>query len=169
MDPVTIASEPAGSTDARACVDGYFADLAERFPGEFKPARCGVVDDVEMSPPQGRFLVVRAAGRAVGCGGVRTLEDGVGEIKRMWLHTELRGRGLGRRLLHALEQASRDLGHTVVRLDTSNYLTEAINLYTVAGYRAIPPYNDNADADLWFEKRLTGSEPRAADRQGAIG
>jgi GNAT superfamily N-acetyltransferase len=169
MDPVTIAFEPAGSPDAHECLDRYFADLAERFPGEFEQTRCGVVDDVEMSPPRGRFLVVRAAGRAMGCGGVRTLENGVGEIKRMWLHADLRGRGLGRRLLHALEQASRELGHTVVRLDTINYLTEAINLYTVAGYRAIPSYNDNVDADLWFEKCLTGSDPRVAGHQRAIG
>jgi GNAT superfamily N-acetyltransferase len=157
MDVVTIAAEPAGSPDALACVNAYFEELGERFPGGFEPTGCGTVDAAEMDPPGGRFLVVWAGGRALGCGGVRTLVGGVGEIKRMWLHPDLRGRGVGRQLLGALEQASRALGHTVVRLDTSRHLDEAVSLYIGSGYVAIPRYNDNADADHWFEKTLGGS------------
>jgi GNAT superfamily N-acetyltransferase len=158
MDLMTIAPEAAGSPEALACVDAYFKELGDRFPGGFEPAGCGVVDTADMSPPRGRFLLVRAGGRALGCGGIRTLGDGVGEIKRMWVHPDLRGRGVGRKLLAALEQASRELGHTVVRLDTNGHLEEAISLYTSAGYTPIPRYNDNADADRWFEKALVGSD-----------
>jgi GNAT superfamily N-acetyltransferase len=157
MELVTIAPEPAGSAEAVACVDAYFHELGERFPGGFEPTGCGVVDTADMDPPGGRFLIVRAGGRAVGCGGVRTLSDGVGEIKRMWVHPDLRGRGVGRQLLAALEQASRELGHTAVRLDTNGHLDEAISLYATAGYLPIPRYNDNADADHWFEKALVGA------------
>jgi hypothetical protein len=44
----------------------------------------------------------------------------------------------------------------VVRLDTNGHLDEAISLYATAGYLPIPRYNDNADADRWFEKALVG-------------
>lgn len=154
MDTVSIAAEPADSPDALACVNAYFDELDARFPGGFDRATTGLIETAEVSPPYGGFLVVRAKGVARGCGAVRTLEQGVGEIKRMWLHSALRGRGAGRRLLAELEALSRGLGHEVVRLDTSRHLPEAFALYTASGYAAIPSYNDNPDADHWFEKRL---------------
>ena len=153
-DALTFGVEPANGPDALACVRRYLDELDARFPGGFEPAGCGVVEPVELDPPHGSFVVARAGGRAVGCGGVRTLAPGVGEIKRMWLHPDVRGRGAGRRLLAALEDAARMLDHRVVRLDTSRHLGEAIGLYRSAGYREIERYNDNADADHWFEKHL---------------
>jgi ribosomal protein S18 acetylase RimI-like enzyme len=85
---------------------------------------------------------------------VKTLEPGVGEIKRMWVHPELRGAGVGRKLLAALEVSSAELGHHTVRLDTSDHLAEAHALYRTAGYSEVAPYNDNPYARHWFEKRL---------------
>ncbi len=89
------------------------------------------------------------------CGGVQTIGDGVGEIKRMWVHPDWRGAGLGARLLRHLEQRCAELGHGVVRLDTNGTLVEAIAMYERAGYRPMPRYNDNPYAQAWFEK-----EPR---------
>ncbi|OHV34626.1 PadR family transcriptional regulator [Parafrankia colletiae] len=95
-----------------------------------------------------------AGGEAVACGGVRTVGDGVGEIKRMWVHGGWRGAGLGARLLHRLEEAARELGHHTVRLDTHETLTEAIALYTKAGYEPVDRYNDNPFATHFFERVL---------------
>ncbi|MEK7371853.1 MAG: GNAT family N-acetyltransferase, partial [candidate division NC10 bacterium] len=47
------------------------------------------------------LLVVDPAGTVVGTAGVRLLEPGVGEIKRMWIRPAHQGRGLGRPLLAA--------------------------------------------------------------------
>ncbi|MBD3753393.1 MAG: GNAT family N-acetyltransferase, partial [Micrococcales bacterium] len=59
-----------------------------------------------------------------------------------------------RRLLTAIEDAARDAGSTVVRLDTNRTLTEAIRLYRSAGYVEIPAFNDEPYAHHWFEKHL---------------
>src|SRR5690606_19416847 len=104
--------------------------------------------------PRGSFVVAYADGRAVGCGGVTTLAPGVGEIKRMWVAEDVRGIGLGRRLLAHLEALSAGLGHAVVRLDTNGVLQAALAMYRSAGYVEIAPYNANPYARHWFEKRL---------------
>jgi GNAT superfamily N-acetyltransferase len=108
----------------------------------------------EMSPPGGAFLVVYGDGEPVACGGVKRLDEGVGEIKRMYVRPEARSRGVARFLLGALEDAARELGYSCVRLDTGGEQPHARALYESAGYVAIPDYNDNAYASYWGEKRL---------------
>jgi len=137
---------------AVAAVGAYFAELDERFPGGFDPG--DAPDAVSMAPGAGAFVVGTSDGQPVACGGVQTLGPGVGEIKRMWVHDDWRGAGLGSRLLRHLEQVSAGLGHTVVRLDTNATLTEAITMYERAGYRSIERYNDNPYAQAFFEKDL---------------
>ena len=152
--PAFEVVDPEGE-EAVALVGAYVAELEQRFHG---PVHLGGVETWGLAthrPPRGRFLVARTGGEAVACGGVRTLEPGVGEIKRMYVAPAARGTGLGRRLLVALEDACRDLGHTRVRLDTNSALGEAIGLYARAGYVQIPAYHDGPGPDLWFEKALT--------------
>lgn len=163
-DPAGIVRADPGSPEARACLAAYFAELDRRFPGGFEPARSVSADAEELTPPRGVFLVVNVGGLPRGCGAVKTLEPGAGEIKRMWLHPELRGRGMGRELLDALEREARALGHRVVRLDTSVHLKEAIALYTGAGYVEVPAYNDNPYAAHWFEKPLGRARGRSPHR-----
>lgn len=136
---------------ARRVLDAYFGELAARFGLERPVVQ---MDAADVAAGRGRFLLVYVDGVPRGCGAVRTIEPGVGEIKRMWLDPATRGHGLGRRLLTALEDASRDLGHREVRLDTNSHLAEALALYRSAGYREVPDYNANSDADCWFVKDL---------------
>mgnify|MGYP006200013591 CR=1 FL=1 len=56
--------------------------------------------------------------------------------------------------LARLDEIALEHGCRAVRLDTSDYLTPAVGLYRSAGYRAVPAYNENPKADLWFERRL---------------
>jgi GNAT superfamily N-acetyltransferase len=113
-----------------------------------------VEDARTLRPPYGVFLLCRSEGRPVACGGVRDLGDGVAEIKRMWVDADWRGAGLGTRVLRALEDAARGLGHRRVRLDTNATLVEAVAMYDRAGYRRIERYNDNPFAQAWFAKDL---------------
>jgi GNAT superfamily N-acetyltransferase len=123
--------------------------------GPTTPDRTSTVTPGEMVPPRGAFVLVVEDGSVVAGGGVRRLEEGVAEIKRMFVVPEARGRGHGRRLLDALEDAAADLGYRAVRLDTARTMTTAMDMYRRSGYRDIPDYNGNSYASFWGEKDLT--------------
>src|SRR5947208_4520951 len=110
----------------------------------------------DFAPPGGSFLVGYENGAAICCGGIKRLLDGACEIKRMYVVGEARGRGVARALLVALEDAARDLGYGVVRLDTGAEQPHARALYESAGYRSIPNYNGNFKASFWREQGLGG-------------
>jgi DNA-binding MarR family transcriptional regulator/predicted GNAT family N-acyltransferase len=154
----TVTFEPAdpASPVGRDVVGRYFAEIGRRFG--FDAAGETGKDAKLLVPPSGVFVVAVSDGDPVACGGLQTIEPPaaghVGELKRMWVHDDWRGAGLGARLLRHLEDQARALGHAVVRLDTNAALTEAIGMYHRAGYRAIGRYNDNPWATHFFEKRL---------------
>lgn len=100
------------------------------------------------------LLLAKLDGDAVGCGALKRIAPGVGEIKRMWVAPSARGLGIAQRLLDALERNAVDFGLATLRLDTNRSLTEARALYERNGYAEIAAYNDNPYADRWFEKRL---------------
>lgn len=152
---ITVDLVDGADPDARACLDAYAADIDARFPEGFDPS--DLVRPQEVSGTAGAFFVAYEEGRAVGCGALRTLEPGVGEIKHVWVHPEARRLGLAGRILDALEGEAAARGHTVVRLDTHASLTEAQAMYRAAGYREIPAYVDHVYASHWFEKRLRPS------------
>ncbi|MGC9535362.1 GNAT family N-acetyltransferase [Streptomyces sp. UG1] len=149
---ITVRLVDGAAPDARACLDAYATDINERFPEGFD--KDALVRPQEVSGEAGAFFVAYEEGRPVGCGALRRLEPGVGEIRHVWVHPAARRLGLARRLLATLEQeaAARDL--TVVRLDTHATLTEAQAMYRACGYTDIPRYDDNVYAGHWFEKRL---------------
>ena len=145
--------DPA-SDAARWCVAQYFAELATRFEGGFDPRKSIPVDDAELIPPRGAFLVITIDGEPVACGAVKPIAPGVGYLKRMWVAGAVRGLGFGRRMLGALECQARELGLTTLRLETNRALVEAIRLYKRSGYVEVKPFNTEPYADHWFEKQL---------------
>ncbi len=142
------------SVSARWCLEQYFRELVERFEAGFDPANSIPAADDEMRPPLGAFLVATVDGESVACGAIRTTAPGTGYIKRMWVSSSVRGLGIGRRMLAALEQAGADLGLTTIQLETNRALPEAIQLYRSAGYTEVPAFNDELYAHHWFEKHL---------------
>lgn len=156
MRAAAVSIEPAdpAGPEARACIDAYLAELQARFESGFDPGRGPSADPRELVPPAGVMLLARLDERALACGALKVLGDGIGEIKRMWVSPDARGLGIAQRLLDALERHATQMGVAVLRLDTNRSLTEARALYARNGYREIPAYNDNPYADHWFEKRL---------------
>ena len=146
VDPATPA--------ARWCVGQYFAELNRRFESGFDPAASLPADDRELVAPKGAFLVATVDGEPVACGAVKLISSGVGSLKRMWVAETVRGLGVGRRMLGALEDQARDLGVSTIRLETNGTLEEAIRLYRSAGYREVPAFNADPYAQHWFEKTL---------------
>ena len=146
--------DPA-SPAARWCVAQYFAELADRFEGGFDPRTSLPVDDAELIPPRGAFLVMTIDGEPVACGAVKAIATKVGYLKRMWVAGAVRGLGFGRRILGALESQARELGFATLRLETNRALVEAIRLYESSGYVPVAPFNAEPYAHHWFEKQLT--------------
>ena len=142
------------SPAARHCVARYFAELDRRFAQGFDPSASLPADDDALVPPRGSFLVAFTEGEPIGGGALKGLGDGVVSIKRMWVDDSVRGLGLGRRLLGALEDEARALGFTRVRLETNGTLAEAIRLYRTSGYTEVEAFNDDPYAEHWFEKPL---------------
>jgi GNAT superfamily N-acetyltransferase len=108
----------------------------------------------ELAGPNGVLLLARVEGEPAAIGGVRFLDTEAAEVKSMYVAPGHRGRGLARDLLSELERIAHERGCRRVQLDTSDYLTSAIGLYRGAGYREVPAYNENAKANLWFEREL---------------
>jgi DNA-binding MarR family transcriptional regulator len=150
---VTFSPADPSSDVARDVVGRYFAEIGRRFG--FEPSAETDKDAKLLVPPAGLFVVAVSDGDPVACGGLQTIAPGMGELKRMWVHDDWRGAGLGSRLLRHLEHQSRALGHAILRLDTNGALSEAIAMYQRSGYLAIARYNDNPWATHFFEKQLT--------------
>jgi GNAT superfamily N-acetyltransferase len=154
VSSVEVTPVSAHGPAAWACLERYFEELAARFPEGFDWGSDGGVELDDYLPPAGVFLVAQILGEPAGCGALRTFSPGVGEIKRMWVSPEVRGLGVGRRLLEELECAARVRSLHAVRLDTHAALAQALQLYRSSGYREIPRFNDNPYAHHWFEKTL---------------
>ena len=150
-----IAPEPFDSADVQALAAAQQEEMRGLYAGE---ADIGPTREAHMfEPPDGVFLVVRdAAGRAVGCGGVCRFDAERGELKRMYVAPEARGRGLGRRLLEELEAAARGFGYRGLVLETGDLNREALGLYVSSGFEPIPCYGVYATRELsrCYEKRL---------------
>ncbi|MCT9084534.1 GNAT family N-acetyltransferase [Streptomyces fulvoviolaceus] len=149
---ITVELVDGAAPEARACLDAYAADIDARFPEGFD--KSDLVRPEEVSGDAGAFFVAYEEGRPVGCGALRRLKPGVGEIRHVWVHPAARRLGLARRLLAALEGEAAARGFDVIRLDTHATLTEAQAMYRASGYTEIPAYVDHVYADHWFEKRL---------------
>ena len=152
---VEVAPVDPADPRAQASWRAYFVELNRRFATGFDPARSATVPEHEVRPPAGLVLLATLHGDPVGCGSLRFRGKGVAEIKRMWVAGPARGLGVGRRLLGELEAHAASHGARTVRLDTNAELTEAIALYRSSGYAEVAPFNDEAYAHHWFEKRIS--------------
>ena len=151
---VEIAEIDPAAEDAQWCLRSYFADLDSRFETGFEIARSSQVPVAELRPPAGVFVVAHLGAEPVGCGGLRLMDGGACDVKRMWVAPSARGMGLGRRLLTDLEARAVALGARRLRLETNGALVEAISLYRSAGFTEVAPFNDEAYAHHWFAKPI---------------
>ena len=91
MAGVEVRRESLESQPAYRLITELNAELTERYPEA--GATHFRLDADEVAPGRGAFLVALIDGDAVGCGAVRRIEDGVVEVKRMYVRPAARGRG----------------------------------------------------------------------------
>ncbi len=164
MTSLAIGPVAPASAVARELLRAYFDDVASRYLG--RAATACEVDTAMRDDPSDDLAVLLVAwedGVALGCSGLRLLEHGTGEVRRVFVRPQARRRGIGSALLHELEAAALRLGVSRLRLDTRQDLLEARSLYAAHGYREVPAFNDTPYAEHWFAKAM-GTDARRAPR-----
>jgi ribosomal protein S18 acetylase RimI-like enzyme len=141
MGDMRVTSISAAADDAvalRALFREYFAWLGPE--GWFSDV------EAELAALPGGYdalLVARDGEEVVGCVALRPLEDGVCEMKRLYVRPAGRGSGAGRALVEAIVEEARRLGFRTMRLDTLPTMAAAQALYRSLGFTEIERYNDN--------------------------
>jgi len=153
---VNIRRSTLGSADGSRLIAALNAELTAMFPEA--GANHFSISEAQVAPGDGMFVVAYLDDLAVGCGAVRRIDDGTAELKRMYVDPSVRGRGIGRALVEALESEARQLRVTRVVLETGTRLARAIRLYESMGYKRIPLYGEylsSPDTSMCFGKTLT--------------
>jgi GNAT superfamily N-acetyltransferase len=106
-------------------------------------------------PPRGEVLLWFEGDDLVACGALRELEPGVGEIKRVHVRSDYRGKAFGIPFVRALIDRARQLGYTRLRADTLASMTAAIEFYQELGFRRVNAFWPHPAAGaLFFEREI---------------
>ena len=124
------------------CFQGFEEEM-EGLPGKY-------------SEPEGRLLLADVDGELAGCIAMRKLDDGVCEMKRLYVRDEFRGQRIGNSLVDRIIDEARSAGYAKMRLDTyPAKMGKAVKLYESHGFREIEPYYSNPyDGVLFMEAEL---------------
>lgn len=95
------------------------------------------------APPEGQLYLARWDGATAGCGGLRKLDGGRCELKRLYVRPTFRGHHIGEALLRQLMDDARRVGYREMLLDTLPFMDSALRLYRRFGFHTIPRYNDS--------------------------
>ena len=146
---VVFATSGSELEAARMLIGEYFTSLPPDEP------RGGADEEVRSLPgkyvaPGGALLIARTAREAVGCVALRPAPGGGGEIKRMYVRPEHRGRGIGKVLLETILEVARARGYAFVVLDTRPDMTAAQRLYASLGFEETMPYYESPVAGTQY-------------------
>ena len=158
--PLTTVIVDPRSEEGLAAVRRFYVDIVGRYWG--RPAMDAEVEQAMLDEPSedlrgegGFLLLVQDDARVVGCGGVRFVSPGVGELTRIFIDASARGRGAGRMLISELESISARRGVHTLRLTVRDDLVEAHQLYQRLGYEKVDPFSTSPYADHHLAKTLS--------------
>lgn len=101
-------------------------------------------------------IVMYESDKAVGCGAIKKYDDGMMEIKRMFVPIDKRGNGIAGKILMELQIWAKELGYKKCILETGDKMIEAIGLYKKHHFKIIPNYGQyaNIESSICFEKEI---------------
>ena len=134
--------EYAQSLGMNLCFQNFEQELAG-LPGHY-------------APPDGRLLLAEYKGLLAGCVALHKWENGVCEMKRLYLRPSFRGKGLGRAIAETVIAEARSIGYQRMRLDTIEpIMKDAVEMYRKLGFQEIAPYRPNPIAGaMYMELKL---------------
>jgi putative acetyltransferase len=134
--------EYAQSLGFSLCFQNFDKELAN-LPGDY-------------AAPDGRLLLAVFEGHVAGCVALHKLDEGICEMKRLYLRSQFRGKGLGRAIADRIIAEAREIGYRRMRLDTVEpVMKDAVAMYRRLGFREIAPYcNNPIDGALYMELLL---------------
>jgi putative acetyltransferase len=125
-----LFKEYAAWLEIDLCFQGFEKELAG-LPGDY-------------ALPAGRLLLAYDNGELGGCVALRKIDEGICEMKRLFLRDKFRGQGLGRSLIEVVVSEATEIGYQRMRLDTlPPKMNDAIALYRSYGFKEIDPYYTN--------------------------
>jgi putative acetyltransferase len=144
-DNARVEIRPAVSTQDVACVRDLWREYWESFglPLDFQ----GFAQELANLPGAyaaegGVILLALHLNEPVGAIALRRLDAVSGEVKRLYLRPDFRGRGWGKRLLQAIIDQARALGYQRLFADTLPVMADALSMYERIGFARIPAYSD---------------------------
>ncbi|WP_028980815.1 GNAT family N-acetyltransferase [Sporocytophaga myxococcoides] len=106
------------------------------------------------SSPDGGLWLAFDNNKPVGCVALKKQDSKYSEMKRLYVKPEYHGNGIGKKLIEATIQKSRELGYEFVRLDVLPKSEIAIAIYKSLGFSPIPPYYQTNQEVYFFELKL---------------
>ena len=94
------------------------------------------------APPGGALALALVGDRPAGCAALRPFQAHTAEFKRLFVHPDFRGHGVGRALLMWVVAEARRLGYTELVGDTIPQMTVALDMYDRAGFQRTAPYSE---------------------------
>ena len=91
-------------------------------------------------PPEGIYYILQIDKKIAGMGALRKMKMDIGEVKRMYIRPEYRGKGFGKALLQQILRKAKEFGMSTVRLETGKFMTTAQYIYKEVGFREIDEY-----------------------------
>jgi putative acetyltransferase len=82
-------------------------------------------------------VIENEEGKIVGTVGLYPLDETTIELRKMYFAPEVRGRGLGQKLLREMIEKARNLGYLSVYLETATVLKQAVHIYEKAGFKPV--------------------------------
>ena len=154
MDAWQIFEGELDRDDVRALLDQHFAEMRAGSP----PSACHVLPADGLKDPAIRFFVLREHGVLLGCGALKRLEPGHGEIKSMRTADAALGHGVGKAVLDHLIAVARSEGMTRLSLETGSteQFAAANRLYEQQGFARCGPFGGYADTPFtrFFTKEI---------------
>ena len=104
--------------------------------------------------PDGSLLLVEVDGQIAGTISLRKIRDDSGEIKRMFVRPNFRGKKIGNLMIEEVIKVAKENGYSKLYLDTAQYMSSAVTLYKKFGFQETEPYPECIVPKEFWEKLI---------------